>query len=185
MSLSLLASDALGFLVIVPMALEHCFCASVIDIGVVGLRICRILIFMCIEVWSLLSAVFGYSLLFVLHSFLSLASRHLCPIIALDIGGRRCIGIDFYGLGGCIDQTFVYISWSSWIPITTWAPAKSCWSLSYVYSTGDFSVVTMCVLCWPCLRRCRAGIFLLGFKDGEYARWVASFGRACSGVFVF
>ncbi len=42
LSLSLSLSDnsvSLSFFTIVPMALEYCGCASIVDMGVVGLRI--------------------------------------------------------------------------------------------------------------------------------------------------
>jgi len=59
--------------------------------------------------------VSGRSLIFVLLSFLSLASRAIYLRPGLDIGGMSCVGIDVSCLAGCIGHIFVAMSWYSWM----------------------------------------------------------------------
>jgi hypothetical protein len=49
----------LAFITIVPIALEHCCCASFVESGVVGLSILCILMLMCIGLRSELLAMYG------------------------------------------------------------------------------------------------------------------------------
>jgi hypothetical protein len=68
----------------------------------------------------------------VFNSFLSLASRPICPSPAREVGGRSCVSPSVYSLRGCIGQISVSISWNAQIIVTAWAAAKSSWALSYI-----------------------------------------------------
>ncbi len=67
------------------------------------------LMYIGLRAWLL--AVFGWSLVFAIHSFLILASRPICLRPACEIGALMCVGIDVRCLGGCINHMLVAMSW--------------------------------------------------------------------------
>ncbi len=83
------------------------------EIGCAGLRIVLILSFTCIRFcpWSV--EAFGLSLTFLLYSFRSLASLLICLRPALDIVGLSCVLVVVSGLGVCMGQMWVAMSWYS------------------------------------------------------------------------
>ena len=78
---------------------------------------------MCIGLRSALLAIYGWCLVVLLHSFLSLASRPICRSPARDIGGLSCVGGVVSCFGGCIGHMVVAMSWYSWMIVITWADA--------------------------------------------------------------
>ena len=81
----------LDCLTIVPIALLHCLWASDVEIGCAGFNIVLSLLLMCIGFCSWSVEASGFSLAFLLHSFLSLASLLICLSPALVIGGLGCL----------------------------------------------------------------------------------------------
>jgi hypothetical protein len=74
-------------------------------------RISAIFMLMCIGLRAWLLVVFGWSLVFVLHSFLCLANRPIFRRSARDIAGLSCVDIDVHYLVSCIDHMLVAMSW--------------------------------------------------------------------------
>ena len=74
---------------------------------------------MCIGLRTGLLAISGWSLVVVLHSFLSLANRPICLKRALDIGSLSSVGVDVSCLGGCIGYILVAMSCYSCMIVMT------------------------------------------------------------------
>jgi len=89
---------------IFPIALLHYLWASDVEIGCAGLRIVFIFLFMCIGFCSWPVEASGLSLVFLLHSFRSLASLLICLRLALDIGGLGCVMVGVSSLWVCTGQ---------------------------------------------------------------------------------
>ena len=129
------------------MHLEHCLYASDVEIGVVGLRVCVILLLMYIGLRAWLLAVSGWSLVLALYSNLSLASRPICLRPARDIEGLTCMGAVVSSLGGCIGHILVAMSWYSWIIVMTCAAASLSGQCSRCRRLVQWSRFPKCVEC--------------------------------------
>jgi len=90
-----------------------------------GLRYLVSLLFMCIGSRTWLLAISGLSLVGMLHSFLSLASRPICLRPAFEFGGLSCVVVVVSCHGDCIGHILVAMPWYSWMIVTTCVAAKS------------------------------------------------------------
>ena len=94
----------LACLIIVPMALMHCLCASDAEISVVGLRSLAFFSLMWTGFRAWLLASSGCSLVILLPLFLSLASLPICLRSDFDIGGLSCVVVFVSCFGVWIGQ---------------------------------------------------------------------------------
>ena len=110
-SLSLPVSVWLAFLIMFPIALEHCWCASFVVRGDSGWSIWFIFWFMCGGFRFESAVISGYCFIVWLHSFRSFASLPICLIPALEIGGLSVVVVVGSCLVSCIGHILVAMSW--------------------------------------------------------------------------
>ncbi len=109
-SLSLSVSVWLAFLIMFPIALEHCWCASFVVMGDSGWSIWFIFWFMCGGIRFGSAMISGYCFIVWLHSFRSFASLSICLIPALEIGGLNVVVVVGSCLVSCIGHILVAMS---------------------------------------------------------------------------
>ncbi len=136
-SLSLSFSVLLACLTMSPITLLHYLWASDVEICILGWRSLYILSFMWIgfRAW-LLAASSGWSLVVMLHSFLSLANRPNCLRPALDTCCLSSVMVGVAGLGDCIGHMRVAMSLYSGTTDMTCVVAKSIGSVIVGLSVG-------------------------------------------------